>query len=210
MVTYGISQLLLACMRAIFGGIQTMEVPCIWGLFHCLLRHQACRCGYGRQAFESWHTSIGLQLQVPCPVRLDLHWRSIGTDSCLLALQAREGYEMTTEEKLSKASDRKEAGNALFKSGANAAAVKRYKRATELINFDDQFSAEEKRQSKDIKKSCNLNLAAAYLKLKDFSQAQAACSKVHTHAKKGCLRPVTSKGGKADVQSCSGICTKRC
>ena len=98
------------------------------------------------------------------------------------ARQAKEGYEMTTEEKLAKAVERKEAGNGLFRSGANAGAIKRYKRATDLVNFDDQYSVEEKRQSREIKRSCNLNLAAAYLKLREYAEAQAACGKVRAAA----------------------------
>ena len=43
---------------------------------------------------------------------------------------------------------------------------------------DDSFSAEEKRQSRDIKKSCNLNLAAAYLKLQRPMDARKAADKV--------------------------------
>lgn len=93
-------------------------------------------------------------------------------------VQSKESYEMTTEEKLAKAAERKEAGNEHFKGGANTGAVKRYKRAVDLIGYDDTFAPDEKRQSKDIKKSCNLNMAAAYLKLQDWKQAQAACGKV--------------------------------
>ncbi|KAK9813598.1 hypothetical protein WJX73_009452 [Symbiochloris irregularis] len=92
--------------------------------------------------------------------------------------KAKEAYEMNNAEKLAKASERKEAGNELFRRGSNQAAVKRYKKALDMINYDDQFAAEEKRQSTDIKKSCNLNLAAAYLKLQDYTQSQQAAGKV--------------------------------
>ena len=50
--------------------------------------------------------------------------------------------------------------------------------AESLISHDDPFSAEEKAQSRDIKKSINLNLAAAHLKLNEHSDAIAAASKV--------------------------------
>lgn len=59
-----------------------------------------------------------------------------------------------------------------------ARALKKYKKGVELIEHDDQFSAEEKKQSADIKKSCNLNLAATYLKINDSKEARKACSKV--------------------------------
>ena len=50
--------------------------------------------------------------------------------------------------------------------------------AESLISHDEPFSAEEKAQSRDIKKSINLNLAAAHLKLNEHSDAIAAASKV--------------------------------
>ena len=59
-----------------------------------------------------------------------------------------------------------------------ARALKKYKKGVELIEHDDQFSPEEKRQSADIKKSCNLNLAATYLKVNDSKEARKACNKV--------------------------------
>jgi len=59
-----------------------------------------------------------------------------------------------------------------------ARALKKYKKGVELIEHDDQFSAEEKKTSADIKKSCNLNLAATYLKVNDSQEARKACNKV--------------------------------
>lgn len=62
-----------------------------------------------------------------------------------------------------------------------ARALKKYKKGVELIEHDDQFSPEEKKLSADIKKSCNLNLAATYLKVNDSKEARKACNKVsHT------------------------------
>lgn len=59
-----------------------------------------------------------------------------------------------------------------------ARALKKYEKGVELIEHDDQFSAEEKKTSADIKKSCNLNLAATYLKVNDSQKARKACNKV--------------------------------
>lgn len=59
-------------------------------------------------------------------------------------------------------------------------ALKKYKKGVELIEHDDQFSDQEKKQSSEIKKSCNLNLAAVHLKLHDSKEACRACNKVHT------------------------------
>ena len=62
-----------------------------------------------------------------------------------------------------------------------ARALKKYKKGVELIEHDDQFSTEEKKASADIKKSCNLNLAATHLKVNDSREARKACSKVSPH-----------------------------
>ena len=59
-----------------------------------------------------------------------------------------------------------------------ARALKKYKKGVELIEHDDQFSPEEKKVSADIKKLCNLNLAATYLKVNDSKEARKACNKV--------------------------------
>lgn len=60
-----------------------------------------------------------------------------------------------------------------------ARALKKYKKGVELIEHDDQFGEQEKKSSAEIKKSCNLNLAATYLKTKDSKEARKACNKVH-------------------------------
>ena len=57
----------------------------------------------------------------------------------------------------------------------------RLQAAESLISHDEPFSADEKAKSREIKKSINLNLAAAHLKLKQHSEAIAAASKVRMH-----------------------------
>ena len=57
-------------------------------------------------------------------------------------------------------------------------ALRKYKKGVEFIEHDDQFSDPEKKQSSEIKKSCNLNLAAVHLKLNDSKEACRACNKV--------------------------------
>ncbi|KAL3141268.1 hypothetical protein ABBQ38_003603 [Trebouxia sp. C0009 RCD-2024] len=90
----------------------------------------------------------------------------------------KEGYEMANPEKLEEAKKRKDAGNDLFKQGMWARALKKYKKGMELIEHDDQFSSDEKKVSADMKKSCNLNLAATYLNINDSKEARKACNKV--------------------------------
>lgn len=73
---------------------------------------------------------------------------------------------------------KKEEGNALFKAGKYARASKRYEKAAKFIEYDTNFSEEEKKQSKALKITCNLNNAACKLKLKDYKQAEKLCTKV--------------------------------
>ncbi|KAF4367518.1 hypothetical protein F8388_009172 [Cannabis sativa] len=90
----------------------------------------------------------------------------------------KESWDMNTEEKLSAAGKKKEEGNILFKAGKYVRASKRYEKAVKFIEFDTNFSDEEKKQAKALKVACNLNNAACKLKLKDYKEAEKLCTKV--------------------------------
>jgi len=90
----------------------------------------------------------------------------------------KESWDLNNEEKIEAAGKKKEEGNALFKLGKFARASKRYEKAAKYIEYDSSFSEEEKKQSKQLKISCNLNNAACKLKLKDYKQAEKLCTKV--------------------------------
>ncbi|KAL4420120.1 hypothetical protein ABPG77_000291 [Micractinium sp. CCAP 211/92] len=93
-------------------------------------------------------------------------------------VKAKDSWEMDTAEKLAAAATQKDKGNAAFKAGQYAKAVQRYDKAMQAIEYDEQFSADEKKAARDIKKSCNLNLAAAHLKLGNPAEARKAADKV--------------------------------
>ncbi|PIA25735.1 hypothetical protein AQUCO_10800020v1 [Aquilegia coerulea] len=93
-------------------------------------------------------------------------------------VKEKESWDMNTPEKIEAAGKKKEEGNALFKAGKYARASKRYEKAAKYIDYDTNFSEEEKKQSKALKVSCNLNNAACKLKLKDYKQAEKLCTKV--------------------------------
>ncbi|XP_058103194.1 70 kDa peptidyl-prolyl isomerase-like [Magnolia sinica] len=93
-------------------------------------------------------------------------------------VKEKESWDMNNEEKIEAAGKKKEEGNALFKAGKYARASKRYEKAAKLVEHDSAFSEEEKKQSKVLKLSCNLNNAACKLKLKDYKQAEKLCTKV--------------------------------
>lgn len=50
--------------------------------------------------------------------------------------------------------------------------------AAKYIEYDTNFSEEQKKQAKSLKVTCNLNNAACKLKLKDYKQAEKLCTKV--------------------------------
>jgi FK506-binding protein 4/5 len=90
----------------------------------------------------------------------------------------KESWDLNNAEKIEAAGKKKEEGNALFKLGKYARASKRYEKAAKYIEYDSSFSEDEKKQSKQLKISCNLNNAACKLKLKDYKQAEKLCTKV--------------------------------
>lgn len=91
---------------------------------------------------------------------------------------AKESWEMKDEEKVAAAAVKKEKGNKAFKEGNLKAARTHYDKAVSTINYDKNFTDDLKAQSKDLKKSCWLNLAAVQLKLKDYTDVKSNCGKV--------------------------------
>ncbi|CAH9140657.1 unnamed protein product [Cuscuta epithymum] len=93
-------------------------------------------------------------------------------------VKEKESWDMKNDEKIEAAIRKKEEGNALFKAGKYARASKRYEKAGKFVEYDNSFSEEEKKQTKALKISCNLNNAACKLKLKDYKEAIKLCTKV--------------------------------
>ncbi|RWR98165.1 peptidyl-prolyl isomerase-like protein [Cinnamomum micranthum f. kanehirae] len=76
----------------------------------------------------------------------------------------KESWDMNNAEKIEAAGKKKEEGRQCI--------------AAKFIEYDSSFSEEEKKQSKVLKATCNLNNAACKLKLKDYKEAVKLCSKV--------------------------------
>ncbi|XP_072992366.1 70 kDa peptidyl-prolyl isomerase-like [Typha latifolia] len=94
-------------------------------------------------------------------------------------VKEKESWDLkNNEEKIEAAGKKKEEGNVLFKLRKYARASKRYEKAAKFIEYDNSFNDEEKKQSKVLKITCNLNDAACKLKLKDYKQAEKLCTKV--------------------------------
>ena len=127
--------------------------------------------GYGAKGLGA---IPGVPGSLPVPPDASLEW-----DLELVKLQkAKESWEMDEPEKIAAAESAKQAGNAKFKAGQFAAAVKKYSRALNFVEYDSGFGAEAKAQAAELKKACNLNLAAARLRTKDWEGAVTAADKV--------------------------------
>lgn len=87
---------------------------------------------------------------------------------------AKESWELSDEEKVAHAEATKARGTAAFKRGAIGRALTLWRRAEEAIKYDENFADAIKKQSRDLKKSLQLNLAAGSLKIGDAKGAAAA------------------------------------
>merc|ERR1712217_151838 len=92
--------------------------------------------------------------------------------------KAKDTWNMSEEEKVEFGTARKDVGSTLFKRGRVALALQRYKKVGEMFSYIDNFKEENKAKAKDLKKACELNKAACYLKLQDYSEAKNACNAV--------------------------------
>jgi len=92
--------------------------------------------------------------------------------------KAKDTWNMSEDEKLEFGVARKETGSDLFKRGRITLALERYKKVIDLFNHTDNFKEENKAKAKDLKKVCELNLAACHIKVKDYSAAKKSCTNV--------------------------------
>jgi len=83
----------------------------------------------------------------------------------------------TAAEKIKAAAKKKELGNQFFKEGKFEEAAKTYTEALEFFKNAWGFGDEEKKQADEIKLPCFLNLAAAQLRTKEYSECVLNCHK---------------------------------
>jgi len=130
--------------------------------------------GYGSKGLPALDEGGGVSGSVAVPPNTELEW-----DVELVKLQkAKESWEMDEPEKIAAAETAKLAGNAKFKVGHFTAAIKKYSRALNFVEYDSGFGAEAKAQAAELKKACNLNLAAARLRTGDWRGVVTAADKV--------------------------------
>merc|ERR1712007_151476 len=93
--------------------------------------------------------------------------------------KGKDHYSMNEEEKVGFGTSRKEMGSTLFKRGRTALALERYKKVAEMFSYIDSMKDETmKIKAKDLKRLCELNKAACFLKLKEYAEAKKACETV--------------------------------
>jgi len=123
--------------------------------------------------------------------------------------KAKDTWSMSEEEKVEFGTARKDVGSTLFKGGRVALALQRYKKVGEMFSYIDNFKEENKAKAKDLKKACELNKAACYLKLQDYSEAKSACNAVLKDEKqnvKAMYRRAQAEHGLKNFSDCIRDC----
>merc|ERR1711879_571602 len=123
--------------------------------------------------------------------------------------KGKDTWNMSGEEKVEYGAGRKDVGAALFKSGRTALALERYKKVVDLFNYIDNFKDENKTKAKDLKKACELNKAACYLKLQDYAEARNTCKSILKDEKqnvKALYRQAQAEHGLKNFAECISDC----
>lgn len=89
----------------------------------------------------------------------------------------KEGYSMSTSEKLAAVEERRAMGNAFFKKGDTRRAAKRYNSALSLLSSDYGLADDEKEKYRMGKLPCYLNLSQCALNDKEYGEARAQANK---------------------------------
>eukprot|EP01094_Clydonella_sp_ATCC50884_P006378 TRINITY_DN154_c0_g1_i1.p1 TRINITY_DN154_c0_g1~~TRINITY_DN154_c0_g1_i1.p1 ORF type:complete len:416 (+),score=149.24 TRINITY_DN154_c0_g1_i1:70-1317(+) len=90
--------------------------------------------------------------------------------------KAKESYAMQGDERVATCEQCKLRGNTAFKDGRLTLALTEYKRATKYID-NGTYSEEEKERKHALEAQVRANMAAVYLKLKNYSLAQQEATK---------------------------------
>jgi len=91
-------------------------------------------------------------------------------------------------------------------------ALERYKKIVELLNHIDNFKDTDlKTKAKDVKRVCELNKAACYLRLKEHAEAKKACDEVlkeESQNVKALYRRAQAECGLKNFQECIRDCKR--
>jgi FK506-binding protein 4/5 len=92
-------------------------------------------------------------------------------------VKEKDSWDMTVDEKFETAERKKQEGNELYQQGKVARALKKYKRALDLFEYDSNLTDEQKDRAKKLKVSCYLNTAACHMKDKEYKKVIENCNK---------------------------------
>mmetsp|Transcript_78276 Transcript_78276/g.162590 ORF Transcript_78276/g.162590 Transcript_78276/m.162590 type:complete len:684 (+) Transcript_78276:175-2226(+) len=97
----------------------------------------------------------------------------------LIDFDASDIYSMEEPAKLARCTKCKEAGSRFFQAGAIHRALRRYSHVAGCLSYmEDWKDAAVKEEAAALRKVCNLNAAACWLKLNSFKDAESACNLV--------------------------------
>eukprot|EP00927_Polykrikos_kofoidii_P000232 TRINITY_DN10098_c0_g1_i1.p1 TRINITY_DN10098_c0_g1~~TRINITY_DN10098_c0_g1_i1.p1 ORF type:complete len:639 (-),score=157.35 TRINITY_DN10098_c0_g1_i1:137-1960(-) len=92
--------------------------------------------------------------------------------------KAADIWEMSKEEKIAFATSRKEVGTKMFQKGRTRMALRCYDNASDVLGGADDEPGDSDKTTKDLKKICELNKAACFIKLQEFHDAKNSCDAV--------------------------------
>lgn len=102
--------------------------------------------------------------------------------------RSKDPWQLNSEEKLTESELMKNKGNELLGEKKYSLAVKRYQKIVDYLQNEVYDLEEQQAASKKLQLAAHLNLAVAYLKLKEYKSAQESCEKALA------LEPKNEKG----------------
>jgi len=121
--------------------------------------------------------------------------------------KVKEHWSMNEEEKVSYGGLRKGVGSTLFGQGRIALALERYKKVADMFSSVDNMKDETlKSKAKDLKRQCELNKAACFLKLREYADAKKSCDAVlkdQSNNVKAMYRKAQACYEMKDIQECT-------
>lgn len=91
--------------------------------------------------------------------------------------KAKEGWQLNGKEKLEQCEILKNKGTEAFKAAKYNIAAKKYSKIVDFLQNETYDLDEEKQASEKLQLAANLNLAASYLKTKEYRKAADSCEK---------------------------------
>ncbi|MGH0139512.1 UNVERIFIED_CONTAM: hypothetical protein FKN15_040836 [Acipenser sinensis] len=93
------------------------------------------------------------------------------------SFQAKESWEMSTEEKLEQGPIVKEKGTQYFKEGKYKQAALQYKKIVSWLDHESGLSEQDEQKARALRLAAHLNLAMCFIKIQEHAQALENCSK---------------------------------